>query len=127
MIAKFTRVNIVDNSGAKLASCIHIYSGHKKRYATVGEKILISIKRLRSKRKSNSKVKKGEIYSALIVQTKKSISQKNGIKKYYIFNSAILLNKQDKPIGSKIFIGLESTFRHTKHLKIIFIAPGIIY
>ena len=127
MIAKFTKINIVDNSGAKLASCIHIYSGYKKRCATIGEKILISIKKLRSKRKSNSKVKKGEIYSALIVQTKKAITQKNGIKRNYLFNSAILLNKQNKPLGSKIFIGLQSTFRHTKHLKILFIAPGIIH
>jgi large subunit ribosomal protein L14 len=126
MISKFSRLDVVDNSGAKLVSCIHVYSGFKKRYAITGDKILVSVKQLRSKRKSTSKVQKGEIYSALIVQTKKSIQYSNGVSRKYFNNSVILLNKQLKPVGSKIFVGIQNTFRYTKHLKILFIAPGAV-
>jgi large subunit ribosomal protein L14 len=126
MIQVGTFLSVIDNSGAKLACCLRIKSKTKKRYARIGDQILISVKKLRTKRKLTSKVKKGEIYNALIVLSKKENHTKLFKNKKYLSNSIILLNKQNKLIGSKIFGGLPKKFRYTKFLKILFMASGAI-
>jgi large subunit ribosomal protein L14 len=126
MIQTGTFLNVLDNSGAKSVFCIKVLSGYKRRYAKLGDKIIVSIKRLRLKRRLTSKVKKGEIYTALIIKTK--------IKKLYPYgdslslfeNGVLLLNKQNKLIGTRIFGALPKIFRYTKYLKFSFLASGLI-
>lgn len=125
MIQIGTVLNIVDNSGAKKIACIKTLKGYRNRYSYAGEKILISIKQLRSKRRFSSKVKKGGIYFALILQTKIYKMTFTGDKAMFLENSAILLNKQNKPIGTRIFCSISKFFRYTKHLKIISLSNGI--
>jgi len=128
MIQNNTILNVLDNSGARSAMCIKVLSGYKKRYAFCGDLILITIKSLRSKRRSTSKVKKGELYKAIIIRTKiKSLSSK-GLQDSISFfeNSIILLNKQHKFIGTRVFGALPSSFRFSKFLKAISLSSGIL-
>jgi large subunit ribosomal protein L14 len=126
MIQIGSYLSVIDNSGAKSACCLKIKSKTKKRYAKIGDQILISVKKLRTKRKATSKVKKGEIYNALIVYSKKENSNKIFKNKKYFHNSIVLLNKQNKLIGSKVFGGLSKGFRYTKFLKILFMGSNAI-
>lgn len=125
MIQKGTYLNIIDNSGAKRAMCIHIVSGYKHNFAAIGESIVITIKRLRSKRRISSKTRKGEIYKALIVRTKKNFFSLNGDSSVFFENSAVLLNKQNKFIGTRIFGSVPKFFRYTKYLKIAALSAGL--
>jgi large subunit ribosomal protein L14 len=126
MIQKGTFLNVVDNSGAKVGVCIHIYSGYKSRYAFTGSTILVSIKNLRSKRRASSKIKKGEIYKALIVRTKKQINKFSGDTLFFLDNSIVLLNKQNKFIGTKVFGSIPSSFRYSKFLRIASLSSGLV-
>ena len=125
MIQNGTFLRVIDNSGSRIAACFKIIKGKKKRYAKMGDLILVSIKKLRSKRRLTSKTKKGEIYTALIVRT-------NSIKKHFcgndvnfFENSIILINKKNKFVGTRIFGSVPKFFRFTKFLKIISISSGI--
>jgi large subunit ribosomal protein L14 len=126
MIQIGTFFNVIDNSGARKVCCIKILKNYKKRYAFLGDVILISIKSIRTKRKITSKVKKGEIYKAIIIRTI------NGTKKqasgYLTFfeNSVILLNKKNKFLGTRIFGSVPSFFRRTKYLRLLSLASGSI-
>lgn len=126
MIQSGTYLNVIDNSGAKNIFCIKVLSGYKRRYAGIGDLIVISIKSLRTKRRAVSKTKKGEIYRALVVRTKNSNTGFNGNKFNFLENSAILLNKQNKFIGTRIFGAVPKLFRYTKHLKMVFLSTGVI-
>jgi large subunit ribosomal protein L14 len=125
MIQKGTYLNVVDNSGAKLACCIHVYDGYKKKYAKVGDKILVSVKSLRKKKQEDLKIKKGEISKAFVVCTKKSSKLNKNVE--FLENSIVLLTNQEKYLGTRIFIPLLKTFRHTKYLKALSMSSGIIY
>ena len=125
MIQNGTFLRVIDNSGSRIAACFKIIKGKKKRYAKMGDLILVSIKKLRSKRRLTSKTKKGEIYTALIVRT-------NSIKKHFCGNDVnffenyiILINKKNKFVGTRIFGSVPKFFRFTKFLKIISISSGI--
>jgi len=124
MIQKETFLKIVDNSGGNLASCIAIKT--KSKYAILGSIILVSIKRLRSQRRSASKIKKGEIHKALIVQTKKTTVYKNNNTKSFSQNSIIILNKNNKTVATRIFVALDQSFRKSKFLKLLFISVGVL-
>jgi large subunit ribosomal protein L14 len=125
MIQKGTYLNVVDNSGAKLVCCIHIYNGYRKKYAKVGDKILVSVKSVRKKKQEDLKINKGEISKAFVVCTKyKSKFSKNAS---FLENSVVLLNNQEKYLGTRIFIPLLKTFRYTKYLKALSMSSGIIY
>lgn len=119
-------LNVIDNSGAKKVLCIRININCKKRYAYLGENIIVSIKSLRSKRRSFSKVKKGELFNALIVRTKKENKTFLNNKFSFLHNSVILLTRQNKLIGTRIFGGLSKNFRFTKFLRIISLSSGVI-
>ncbi len=125
MIQVGTFLNIIDNSGAKIVSCIKIITGYRSRYSYIGNKILISIKQLRNKRRKTSKVKKGDIYSALILREKTYNKNFFGDQSCFLENSAVLLNKQNKLIGTRIFGSVSKIFRYTKFLKIIAVSSGI--
>ena len=127
MIQGGTILNVIDNSGARKVCCIKVISGYRRRYAFVGDVIMVSVKSLRTKRKSTSKTKKGEIYKALIVRTKsltKKITKGESIQSFE--NSVILLSKQNKFIGTRIFGSLPVTFRYTKYLRILTLSNGLI-
>lgn len=125
MIQIGTYLNVADNSGGKKIFCIKVLSSSQCRYAAVGDLILVSVKTLRAKRRSFSKVKKGEIYKALVIRTKFPVYSFFGDKTQFTENAAVLLNKQQKIIGTRIFGSVLRSFRFTKFLKILSVSSNI--
>lgn len=105
MIQQRTVLKVSDNSGAKTARCLKILKGFKKKFAKVGDIIIVSIKQLRNKLKKTSKVRKKELYQALIIRTKYTCKpyKKTAYAKIFNNNSVVLLNKQENPLGTRIF------------------------
>ncbi|MDO9264376.1 MAG: 50S ribosomal protein L14, partial [Desulfosalsimonadaceae bacterium] len=99
MIQTETRLSVADNSGAKQVYCIKVLGGSKRRYASVGDVIVVSIKEAIP----NSKVKKGDVFKAVVVRTKKEIRRPDGTLIRFDDNSAVLINAQREPIGTRIF------------------------
>lgn len=126
MIQSGSYLNIIDNSGAKIAGCIKVLGGYRKRYAKIGDLVMVSIKELRSKRRLNAKVKKGEVYKAIVVRTKKSNNFFLGDNLHFLENAIILVNKQNKFIGTRVFGSIPKLFRITRYLKLIFLASGSV-
>jgi len=126
MIQSGTYVSVVDNSGAKTAFCIKVLSGFRRRYAQIGDSIMVSIKSLRGKRRLVSKTKKGEIYKAVVVRTKITKNRFSGDSVHFFENSIILLSKQNKFIGTRVFGAVPRSFRYTKFLKVASLATGLV-
>jgi large subunit ribosomal protein L14 len=126
MIQIGTNLNVIDNCGAKKAYCIKIVKGFKKRYAFLGDIILVAIKTIRKRRKVLSKVKKGEMYRALIVRTKSKNSYPFQDQLSFLENSVILFNKQNKFMGTRIFGSIAKKFRYTKYMRLLFMSGGFI-
>lgn len=126
MIQAGTYLNVADNSGAKKVCCIKVFFGFKRRYAFIGNLITVSVSSIRKKRKSTSKVKKGDLYKALIVRTKSGLRNVSGERVKFCENSVILLGKQSKFIGTRILGSLPVYFRYTKFLRVLSIANGLI-
>jgi|TARA_B100000123_G_C25461918_1_gene310731 large subunit ribosomal protein L14 len=126
MIQSGTRLNVIDNSGAKSVSCIKVSKGYRRRYAFVGDVITVSVKSLRSKRKATSKVKKGDVVKALVVRTKTGKKDFSGKSLGFFENSVVLLTNQYKPIGSRIFGTLPKFFDFSKYLKVSTISSNTI-
>jgi large subunit ribosomal protein L14 len=126
MIQAGSYLKVIDNSGAKIAFCIKIITGYKRRYAGIGALILVSIRGLRSKRRSFSKIKKGEVYQAVIARTKINKTSFSGDKVTFLENSVFLLNKKHKLVGTRIFGCLPKSFRYTKFMKMLSVSAGII-
>lgn len=124
MIQKGSYLNVIDNSGARKAICIQVLSGYRHRYAYIGNILIVSVRSLRAKRRVFSKVKKGSIYTALLVRTKKVKKFFSGDSTTFLENSIILLNKQKKLLGTRIFGALPKYFRNTKFLKILSLSFG---
>lgn len=122
MIQKRTIIKINDNSGIKIGQCIKIY---KKAFGKIGDKILISVKKVHLNKK-NIKIKKGDLFKAFIIQTKykKATTIKNIIR--FDNNCVIILNNQSKPIGTRIFGPITSEFRKNKEFKIISLSSNIL-
>ena len=127
MIQVGSYLNVIDNSGAKKVACIRINASSKKRYATVGENIVVSVKSLRSKRRIFSKVKKGEMFNALIIRTKKSKNEFFSNNYSFLQNSVILLTRQNKLIGTRVFGSIPKGFRFTKYMRLMSIASGTVF
>ena len=102
MIQQQTILKVSDNSGARTAKCIKILGGFKKKIANVGDVIVISVKTIRKKLKKFSKVKKGEVYKALVIRTKSKLKQKDGFTYNFNKNCVSLMNKQKNPLGTRI-------------------------
>lgn len=125
MIQKGSRLNVVDNSGAKIAYCIQNVSHPGCRYAYIGDLLLLSIKKLRVKRRYASKIKKGALAYGLLVRTKIFKNSYFGDKIKFYENSVILFfRKTTNLIGTRIFGFLPRTFRYTQYLRILSICTG---
>ena len=127
MIQKGSKLIVIDNSGARFVSCIHVPGGYRKRYAFIGDNIIVSVKKLRNKRKLFSKVKKGDVIKALIIRTKTSLKSYSAEHLFFKENCVVLLNKQNKLIGTRMFGIIPSFFRYTRFLKIVSLASGLAY
>ena len=126
MIQKGTELKVVDNTGAKTAVCIKVRPGYQSKYAKETDIILVSIKTLRSKRRENIKVKKGGLFKALILRVKAPIFLFNGDHlSYSVTPSIVLLNKNKKILGTRIFGSLFKNFRLTKYLKALTLSAGV--
>ena len=123
MIQAGTYLNVIDNCGAKNVCCIKVLSGYRRRYARVGDLVVVSIKNLRTKRRSTSKIKKGEISKAVVVRTKSQIKTFSGDSFNFFEN---LLNNQKKPIGTRILGSLPKLFRYTKFLRLVSLSTGLV-
>lgn len=122
MIQTETRLRVADNSGAKLVSCIKVLGGSKRRYASVGDIIVVAVKEAMP----NSKVKKGEVVRAVIVRTAKEIRRVDGSHIKFDDNSAVLISEQGEPIGTRIFGPVARELRAKKFMKIISLAPEVL-
>ena len=122
MIQAQTKLNVADNSGAKLLSCIKILGGSKRRYASVGDVIVVTVKEAMP----NSKVRKGDVMRAVIVRTVKEIGRGDGSYIKFDDNSAVLINQQNEPIGTRIFGPVARELRAKRFMKIISLAPEVL-
>jgi len=126
MIQSGTYLNVIDNSGAKNVCCIKVLAGYRRRYANLGDLIVVTVKNLRTKRRSTSKIKKGEVTKAIVVRTKTVLKDFSGENYNFFENSVVLLNNQKKPIGTRIFGAIPKLFRHTKFLRLVSMSAGLI-
>jgi large subunit ribosomal protein L14 len=125
MIQQQTILKVSDNSGAKTVKCIKVLGGSKKKYAKLGETIIVSIQQLRNKSKKTSKVKKKEIYQALIIKTKTKYLKKDGSQISFTENSVVLMNKQGNPVGTRIIGLMPKILKKKKLQKFISISAGL--
>ena len=130
MIQQQTILKVADNSGAKTVRCIKILGGYKKKYAKLGDTIIISVQKLRNKAKLTSKVKKGGIYKALIIRTKKKKKKKDSTFTFLngkiTTNAVVLINKKGLPIATRISEPISSLLKKKRFMKFISISPGLI-
>jgi large subunit ribosomal protein L14 len=122
MIQSESRLSVADNSGAKEVLCIKVLGGSKRRYASVGDIIVVTVKDAVPR----GKVKKGEIHRAVIVRTKQSLKRGDGSLIVFDTNAAVLINKQGEPIGSRIFGPVTRELRSAGYMKIISLAPEVL-
>jgi large subunit ribosomal protein L14 len=122
MIQAETRLTVADNSGAKEVYCIKVLGGSKRRYASVGDLIVVSVKEAIP----NSKVKKGDIAKAVIVRTKKEIRRTDGTYIRFDDNSAVIVTDNKEPVGTRIFGPVARELRAKKYMKIISLAPEVL-
>jgi len=122
MIQMTSVLNAADNSGAKELFCIKVLGGTKRRYASVGDVLIVSVKEAIP----NSKVEKGKIYRAVIVRTSKEIFRTDGSYLKFDDNSAVLVNQFNEPLGTRIFGPVARELRARKFLKIISLAPEVL-
>ena len=122
MIQVHTRLEVADNSGARELMCIKVLGGSKRRYASVGDVIVVSIKNALPK----GKVKKGDVQQAVIVRTSQALRRSDGSTIQFDRNAAVLINKQREPIGSRIFGPVTRELRSAGFMKIISLAPEVL-
>ncbi len=122
MIQTHTHLDVADNSGARRVMCIKVLGGSKRRYASVGDVIKVSIKDAIPR----GKVKKGDVYNALIVRTAQGIRRPDGALIRFDKNAAVLLNNQLQPIGTRIFGPVTRELRGDRFMKIVSLAPEVL-
>ena len=126
MIQQESILKVVDNSGAKTVKCIKVLGGFKRRYANLGDLIVVSVQQLRNKSKNTSKVLKGGVFRALVVRTKKQCKKKDGSLFLLEENAAVLINKQGNPIGTRILGPMPKFLKKKKFMKFISLSVGLI-
>jgi large subunit ribosomal protein L14 len=122
MVQTTTTLDVADNSGAKKIMCIRVLGGTKRKYASLGDVIVVSIKEAIP----NAKVKKGEVAKAVIVRTRKEVSRQDGSYIRFDANSAVLVDKDNEPIGTRIFGPVARELRAKRFMKIISLAPEVL-
>jgi large subunit ribosomal protein L14 len=122
MIQENTRLNVADNSGAKKVQCIRVIGGSRRKYGSIGDIIVVSVKSAIP----NSQVKKGQVSRAVIVRTKKEIRRKDGSYIRFDENAAVLLDNQGEPQGTRIFGPVARELRDKDFMKIVSLAPEVL-
>ena len=122
MIIPESKLEVADNSGARRVQCIRILGGSKRRWATVGDVIVVSVKEAIPR----GRVKKGDVHRAVIVRTAKEIRRTDGTSIRFDRNAAVLLNNADEPIGTRIFGPVTRELRARRYMKIISLAPEVL-
>ncbi|NJN48434.1 MAG: 50S ribosomal protein L14 [Candidatus Competibacteraceae bacterium] len=122
MIQMQTVLEVADNSGARRLMCIKVLGGSKRRYANIGDVIKVSVKEAIPR----GKVKKGEVYNAVVVRTRKGVRRNDGSLIRFDGNAAVLLNTKLEPIGTRIFGPVTRELRSERFMKIISLAPEVL-
>jgi large subunit ribosomal protein L14 len=122
MIQMTTELDVADNSGAKRVACIKVLGGSRRKYASIGDIIVVAVKEAIP----NAKVKKGDVAKAVIVRTKKEIARADGSYIKFDGNAAVLISKDLEPIGTRIFGPVARELRAKKFMKIISLAPEVL-
>ena len=122
MIQAETKLEVADNSGARKVQCIKVLGGSKRRYASVGDIIVVSVKEAIPR----GKVKKGQVMKAVVVRTAKDVKRPDGSVIRFDRNAAVLINNQGEPIGTRIFGPVPRELRAKNHMKIISLAPEVL-
>jgi len=122
MIQVESVLDVADNSGARKVACIKVLGGSKRRYASVGDIIVVSIRECLP----NTKIKKGQVMKAVIVRTKKGVRRPDGSLIRFDTNSAVLVDANKQPVGTRIFGPVARELRQKKFLKIVSLAPEVL-
>ncbi len=122
MIQMQTKLHIADNSGALKAMCIKVLGGSKRRYANIGDVIKVSIKEASPR----GKVKKGDVYDAVVVRTAQGVRRKDGSRIRFDKNAVVLLNTKLEPVGTRIFGPVTRELRSAQFMKIVSLAPEVL-
>ena len=126
MIQPQTILKVADNSGAKTVKCIKVLGGFKKRYASLGDMIVVSVQQLRNKSKKTSKVLKGGVFRALVIRTKIQRTKRDGSSFTLNENAVTLVNKQGNPIGTRISGPIPKILKKKKFTKFTSLSSGLI-
>lgn len=126
MIQQQTVLNVSDNSGAKTVRCIKVLGGFKRKVANIGDSIIVVVSQLRNKSRNKSKVKKGDIFKALIIKTKYNHLKLDGSILKFDNNSVVLLTKQEKPLGSRVIGPVPIKIKKSKFSKVSSISSGTV-
>jgi large subunit ribosomal protein L14 len=122
MVQQETYLEVADNSGAKRVMCIKVLGGTRRRYATVGDVITVTVKEALP----NSKVRKGDVVRAVIVRTAKEVPRRDGSYIKFDTNAAVIVNAQNEPVGTRIFGPVARELRARRFMKIISLAPEVL-
>jgi len=122
MIQAETNLEVADNSGARRVQCIKVLGGSKRKYASVGDVIVVTVKEAIPR----GRVKKGEVLHAVVVRTAKDIQRQDGSAIRFDSNAAVLINKQGEPIGTRIFGPVTRELRSKHYMKIVSLAPEVL-
>ena len=122
MIQMQTNLEVADNSGARRVMCIKVLGGSKRKFASVGDVIVVSVKEAIPR----GRVKKGDVLQAIVVRTNQAIKRKDGSVIRFDKNAAVIVNKQSEPIGTRIFGPVPRELRAKGHMKIISLAPEVL-
>jgi large subunit ribosomal protein L14 len=122
MVQQYTRLNVADNTGAKRVQCIKVLGGTKRRYGSVGDIIIVSVKSA----VPGGSIKKGEVSRAVVVRTKKEVGRSDGSYIRFEDNAVVLINDQDEPRGTRIFGPVARELRDKQFMKIVSLAPEVL-
>ena len=117
-----SQLDVADNSGAKRVQCIKVLGGSKRRYASIGDTIIVSVKEALP----NAKVKKGEVRRAVVVRTSKEVARPDGTYIRFDDNAAVLINNQNEPVGTRVFGTVARELRAKQFMRIITLAPEVL-
>ncbi len=122
MIQMQSRLGVADNSGARKVECIKVVGGSKRRYASIGDTIIVAVKEALP----NSKVRKGEVQRAVVVRTRKELSRDDGTYIRFDDNAAVLIDDNHQPLGTRIFGPVARELRGRKYMRIVSLAPEVL-
>ena len=122
MIQMQTKLDVADNSGARKVQCLKVLGGSKRRYASIGDTIVVSVKETRS----DSNIKKGEVRRAVVVRTSKEVARPDGTYIRFDDNAAVIINNNNEPVGTRIFGPVARELRARKYMRIVSLAPEVL-